>query len=278
MKIQRILLLGLLLCCIAAAPVSAVIAEISFLGPVEDVRTDEGTMLVSADGRFGLNFTPDPPVLVVDPIVSTAVEGTVPGGAAGIALFEKGAYATVTVLGTENGTWIAAGTLKQTSQGEYVLTNLAGDPAATPVPFVGDYTVTYTAEPACTNETGTVCPAASVNVTLTTEGRAVWSESLAPGESFTWNGRNDGSAIEVTFVSGEAPNPSSEGMAGPQPVSTFIVTVTPPIGLTLSDPVITAPTAAESPAPGETTPASAGLLPVTVLIALFAAACILVRR
>ncbi len=278
MKIQRILLLGLLLCCIAAAPASAVIAEISFLGPVEDIRTDAGTMLVSADGRFGLNFTPDPPVLVVDPIEPTAIEGTVPGGAAGIALFEKGTYATATVLGTENGTWIAVGTLRQTPEGDYVLTNLAGDPAATPVPFVGDYTIAYTAEPACTNETGTVCPAAAVNVTLTTEGRAVWSERLAPGESFTWNGRNDGSAIEVTFVSGEAANPAAPGMAGPQPISTFIVTVTPPIGLALSEPGVAAPTATESPAPTGTTPAAAGLLPVTVLIALFAAVCILVRR
>ncbi|MDN7026064.1 hypothetical protein FGU65_14440 [Methanoculleus sp. FWC-SCC1] len=277
MKFQRLLLLGLLLCCIAGVPASAVIAEISLLGPVEDVKQNEGTMVVSAAGQFGLNFTTDPPELVVDPIEPTMIEGTVPGGAAGIALFETGTSAAVTTLGAEDGTWIAVGTLKQTPQGEYVLTNLAGDPAAAPVPFAGDYTLTYTAEPACTSETGTVCPAAAVNVTLTTEGRGVWSERLEPGDAFTWNGRNDGSAVEVTFVSGEAPNPSSSGMAGPQPVSVFIVTVTPPIGVALADPGITAPTVAESPAPAGTTPA-AGLLPVTAFLALLAAACVLLRR
>jgi len=278
MKRFALLLIALLL---SIVPSSAVIAEIAYIGKVEDVTPTAETMVVNASGRLGLAFDQGAASLVVDPVRPVVLNGTVPGGAAGVAFFQTGTYSAVTVLGCDDGPWIAAGTLKQTPQGDLVITGLAGDPAAIPVPFVGNYTISLEEEPDCANATGTIAPAIAANVTLFADGREVYTERLLPGQNFTWNGRNDGSAVAVTFLSGEAPAqscPGKAGMTGPQPISICIVNVTPPIGLMLSDPVLPV----ETPTvPADTTPASpqsAGLMPLTALIGLFAAAIILMRR
>jgi hypothetical protein len=281
MNQSAVFLIALLLCCVAVFPASAVIAEFSCMGPVEETNAQDGTVIISAAGRLGLSFETDPPTLVVDSIEPVVIKGPAPGGAAGLALFEKGAFVTVTTLGSTDGEIIAIGTVKQTPQGDYRLVNLAGDPAATPVPFAGDYAISYTAEPDCAHASGTAAPATAVNITLRSEGMDIWSQRLEPGQNFTWNGRNDGSAVEVVFVAGEAPAQScsgSAGMVGPQPVSTFIITVTPPIGLALSEPSIPAPTATAPPSvPPANTPRAAGLLPATALFALIGAGWALKR-
>lgn len=61
----------------------------------------------------------------------------------------------------------------------------------------------------------------------------VEEKTLTPEESFTYNGRNDGSAVMVKFISGKAAAqscPGMSGMTGPQPRSVFVIEVTPPVG------------------------------------------------
>jgi hypothetical protein len=101
-----------------------------------------------------------------------------------------------------------------------------------PVPLIGDYSVETLTIPDCTSCTGTVCTASSAKVTWKSTGTPVLEKTLMPGESFTYNGRNDGSSVTVKFVSGQAAAqvcPGKEGMTGPQAVSVFVINIVPPI-------------------------------------------------
>jgi hypothetical protein len=62
---------------------------------------------------------------------------------------------------------------------------------------------------------------------------AVMEKTLKPGESLVYNGRNDGSRVNVKFVAGQAAAqlcPGKAGMTGPQAVSTYVISIVPPVG------------------------------------------------
>ncbi len=64
------------------------------------------------------------------------------------------------------------------------------------------------------------------------KGIVVLERTLIPGESLSYNGRNDGSSIYVRFVKGQALSTACPGMAsvtGSQAVSVYVVQVVPPI-------------------------------------------------
>ena len=57
---------------------------------------------------------------------------------------------------------------------------------------------------------------------------------LEPRQVLLYNGQNDGSSVEVTFVKGEASSETCSGgrigMTGPQAISVYIIKVVPPVG------------------------------------------------
>ncbi|TAJ45417.1 hypothetical protein [Methanofollis fontis] len=259
----------LIVAAVCSAPAGAVILEVTVTGVVEEVRPSENLIVASADATVGQEYGNETVRTVYEPLEPTVMIECAPPDPAALGVISAGDAVALTLLGGMNGPCIAIGKLQETASGDPVITDLVGDPAAMPVPLVGEYALTYEAEPDCANATGTVAPALSVNVSLYAEGMEVFEKTLLPGESFTWNGRNDGSAVNVTFIGGEASSascPGSEGIVGPQAVATFIVAVTPPIGSDLTVPETTAtPTAAP------------GLLALSGVAAL-AGAVLLLRR
>jgi len=112
----------------------------------------------------------------------------------------------------------------------------------------------------------------------------IFTQRLLPGEYFTYNGRNDGSAVTVSFIAGEAlasACPECSVMAGPQPISTFVIEVTPPIGMELMDATLiesaTTPTKVPTPSTTSNTQPTPGFLSVTVVAGLIGALLILRR-
>ncbi|MGC9436197.1 MAG: hypothetical protein ACP5C4_09030 [Methanomicrobiales archaeon] len=264
-----------------SVPAAAVLSEYTVTGVVEEVRPSENVIVLSADSTIGYSYTEDTPRMLYEPMETPVMLEFAPPDRSAFDIVSAGDTAAVTMLGGLEGSCIAVGRLAQTPEGELVITDLVGDPRAMPVDLVGHYYLSYEAIPDCTNITGTTAPARAVNVTLFSEEWEVWDARLAPGDSMTWNGRNDGSVFEATFTSGEADSslcPGTEVMVGPQPVSTFDIRITPPIGLTLADakPATATPTGTASPT-ATTTPASPGLLAVTALAAL-AGALVILRR
>ncbi|MCX6692923.1 MAG: hypothetical protein NTW33_12995, partial [Methanoregula sp.] len=123
------------------------------------------------------------------------------------------------------------------------------------------------------------------------EGKAVFAKELKPGESFTYNARNDGSSVTVTFVKGQALSttcPGKEGMTGPQAISVYVVKVVPPISAaqtnlrtattTRPDEALTpVPTTAPTTSPVPTT-TKAGMLPLAAIGAIGLEGLVLVMR
>jgi len=52
--------------------------------------------------------------------------------------------------------------------------------------------------------TGTICIAGSATVAIRSDDRVVVNKAHLPGEVLSFNGRNDGSSVSVTFVNGQA--------------------------------------------------------------------------
>jgi len=263
-----------------SVPAAAVLAEYTVTGVVEEVRPSENVIVFSADSTIGYSFEGDKPRMLYSPLEPSVMLEFAPPDPSAFDIVSAGETAAVTLLGDLNGTCIAVGRLQQTPAGDLVITDLVGDPRSMPIDLVGEYYLSYEAIPDCANITGTTAPARAMNVTLFSGEWEVWDDRLAPGESMTWNGRNDGSVFEAAFISGEADSslcPGAGVMAGPQPISTFDIRITPPIGLELAD-AEPATTPAGTPSPtATTTPASPGLLAVTAVAAL-AAALLVLRR
>ena len=134
--------------------------------------------------------------------------------------------------------WIAVGLVGAEQTTRKHLLWMAGDPNAMVTPFVGNYKVTYTADPQCDSCVGSVCQANSVDVTAKTVGyNSVGDEytitdlgthTLMPAER--WNALETGNQqyLDILFINGEAPAsacPESGMIVGPQPVSNFFIKV-----------------------------------------------------
>jgi len=263
-----------------SVPAAAVLAEYTVTGVVEEVRPSEHAIVFSADSTIGYSFEENTTRMLYEPMDDPVMLEFAPPDPSAFDIVSAGETAAVTMLGDLNGTCIAVGRLQQTPPGDLVITDLVGDPRSMPIDLVGEYYLSYEAIPDCANSTGTTAPALAMNVSLFSGEWAVWEDRLAPGESMTWNGRNDGSVFKATFISGEADSslcPGAEKMTGPQPVSTFDIRITPPIGLELADAEpATSPGGTASPT-ATATPASPGLPAVTAVTGL-AAALLVLRR
>ena len=87
------------------------------------------------------------------------------------------------------------------------------------------------------------------------------TKTLSPGQSLFFNGRNDASSVNVTFVKGQALSsacPGKGGMVGGvQPVSDYLVHVVPPLSVTATAHGTDAAVTAEASAPASSGAASA---------------------
>jgi hypothetical protein len=114
-------------------------------------------------------------------------------------------------------------------------TDEIGDIGSLPTALIGDYAVSATTLPNCSACTGTTCKATTSNVTVTSGKMTVAQKTLLPGQSLFFNGRNDASSVNISFVKGEALSDSCPKYAGliggVQPVSDYIVHVVPALGM-----------------------------------------------
>jgi hypothetical protein len=220
--------------CVCAGTVSAVLLEVTSRGTVAAVDPLNNTMTIANPGQYGCVYpSGGQPDCTFAPAASVPLTGTVPDKAVFSAI-KTGDRVIVTGIGGADGRFITIAKLASGGPGEGLVTDAFGDPGTIPVPLIGDYAVAAETIPDCASCRGTVCTAASANVTITSSGKTVFSRILAPGNSLMYNGRNDASSVTVAFISGQAAAracPGTAVMTGPQPVSDFIITVVPPLGM-----------------------------------------------
>ena len=187
-------------------------------------------MTINVTHQYGCVFGNNTTNCTWDPITPQILNGTAPVADL-FSTVKVGNTVEATSIGGPGGRWIAIGTLFPTPGIEnWFATDVFGDPDAAPAPLTANYGLTYNTTPDCTKCNGTVCNASSVNITITRVGADVFDKMLRPGENFEYFDRMDNSSIWVKFVSGEASSslcPNATMMTGIQPVSVFVVHVTP---------------------------------------------------
>lgn len=260
-------------------PAAAVELEEVYLGKVTKADPATSTLDVKISAKWdGKQYAP------VDPVTISATSTF-------DALFEnikQGDEVVGTLMGGEK--WIAIGLVGAKQSTQKQMSWLIGDPNVMVSPFVGNYKVTYTANPKCDSCIGSVCYAQSAEVTVTTVGydgngreytaSELGTRTLLPAE--TWNAveKDNQQYLSIYFRKGEAPTsacPNAPMMVGPQPVSDFfiksmsvasgiptetpVVEETTAVPATLPETVSTpSPTSAPTPVPTPTTTPGFGLI------------------
>jgi hypothetical protein len=263
-------LISALLLVSIAAPAGAVLQQFTYLGTVTALDPVSESVTIRADAEYGCIYPAGggAPGCSFSAITPQELSGTSPDGIVFTRL-TRGDRVVVSSLGSPGVEWVGIARVIAVSGTEnWEATDIIGDPATIPVPLIADYGFSYETIPDCNTCTGAVCTALSVRVNLTSSGMSVVDRSMNTGQSFTYSGRNDNSSVEVLFMGGQAAAllcPEKTGMVGPQPVSTFIIHVNPPIGLVTQVPLSTMPTAegiAAKVTPGTTpAPTKSGFLP-----------------
>jgi hypothetical protein len=282
-----ILIISLFLCCMCV-PVSAVMQEVTIKGTVATLNPPKNTITIEHPQQYGCNYTANgTPVCTYIPISVEVLTGTVPD-AATFSVFKSGDTVVATSIGGPGETWITLAKLLGSRSNEELVTDIIGDIRTVPTPLIGNYAMDATTVPDCSICTGTTCSATSANVKVMSDGKDVSAKSLKPGESYTYNGRNDGSSLAVTFVKGEALSNSCPGkaaMTGPQAISVYRVTIILPISAAQTN-IRTATTTRPEEArtvllPTVSTPLTttkAGMMPFAAIGAIGLAGFILVMR
>ncbi|WP_292426418.1 hypothetical protein [Methanoregula sp.] len=233
-------------------PGSAVVLQVTVKGTVADVSLANNTLTISDPEQYGCDYGSgiSAPVCSWTPLNTSTLTGTVPDAAA-LPVFAKADQVVAVSLGGTGGTWIALAKLYGSGASADYAIDEVGDIGSLPTALIGDYAITATTTPDCSACTGTTCTATGSNVTITSGTMTVAQKTLVSGESLFFNGRNDASSVNVTFMKGEALSESCPGYAGLiggiQPVSDYIVHVVPPIGTSVTATHITDESAA-SPA------------------------------
>ncbi|MDE4908398.1 hypothetical protein L0665_07205 [Methanogenium marinum] len=294
---MKFLIILLIAMCIVM-PAAAVELEEIYLGKVTKADQASGALDVKISAQWdGKQFAPVDPVTILG--TSTFDE-----------LFEninQGDEVVGTLMGGE--TWIAIGLVGSKQSTQKQVSWMVGDPNAMVAPFVGNYKVTYTADPKCDSCVGSVCYANSVDVTTKTVAydsnskeytvSDVGTETLLPAE--TWDAAETGNQqyLQILFIKGEAPAsscPDAEMVMGPQPVSSFFiksVSVASRVSTTPESAIATTPVMEETTAMPATMPETETMAPVTttsptatpvpgfgIMMAIFgcAAALVVIRR
>ena len=285
-----VIVAALFLCCMCV-PVGAVIQQVTLKGTVATLSQPKNTITLEHPQQYGCNYPASgAPVCSYTPMSVEALTGTVPDAAA-FSLFKTGDPVVATSLGGAGETWITLAKLFGSRPNEDFVTDIVGDMGTIPTPLIGNYVLDATTVPDCSACTGTTCTATSADVKVKSEGKEVFAKTLKPGESFSYNGRNDGSSVAVTFVKGEASSstcPGKSSMPGPQAISVYVVKIVPPISAAQVDirtATTTRPEEALTPIPPTASTAStpipttkSGMLPLSAIGAIGVAGLILVMR
>jgi hypothetical protein len=229
------LLIPALILCLCVLPVAAVIQEVTVKGTVSAVDKDKNSITIVNPQQYGCTYPASgAPVCSYTAMSESFLTGSVPSDSA-LTIFHIGDTVVATSLGGAGGSWISIAKLYNAlPAGEYVI-DITGDPGMIPTPLAGDYALDIATSPDCTSCFGTTCKAVTSHVFVLSSGTRVLEKTLEPHQTLLYNGRNDGSSVEVTFVKGEASSQTCSGrtgMTGPQPVSVYLVHVVPPIGFT----------------------------------------------
>jgi len=280
---------ALLILAACILPVGATVLEVTLKGTVSDLSVANNTLTLASPLQYGCQYGAGAPVCSWTPLNIASVSGTVPDPAA-FSVFANGDQAVAVSFGGTGGTWITLAKLYGSGASADEATDEIGNlnslqPAAvTPVSLIGDYSVQANAVPACSVCNGTSCAAVSSNVTIASGNASVAQQILRPGQSLVFNGRNDASSVNVTFIKGQADVSACPGtpagMSGTQPLSDYIVHVVPPLSITSANQGSGTPAAPESSAPAAT-PTLTSALPFACLSILglgIAALAIFCRR
>ena len=294
-KPLRSLLIPALILFLCILPAAAVVQEVTVKSSVSTLSPQKDTLTIGYPLQYGCSYpATGSPVCTYTPTNFSSLTGTVPNDAA-FTIFGTGDPIVGTSFGGAGGRWIALAKLFGSRPNEENVTALVGDPGSIPTPLIGDYALDITMNPDCTACTGTLCTATSADVNVLSGGSRVMQKTLKPGGALLFNGRNDGSSLSLTFISGEATSATcagGAGMAGPQPVSVFVLTVVPPAAFAQTDirtATTTRPdealTTVQSASTTETSPPAtipvatkAGSLPFAVVGALGFTALLLAAR
>lgn len=235
-KSAFVLFLAALLCCLVL-PASAVIQEVTLKGTVSAMNADKNLLTIQNPAQYGCNYpATGAPICSYAPMNLSILAGTAPDPTT-FSVFKTGDPVVATSFGGAGQTWITLAKLFGTGAGQEYVTDIVGDAETVPTPLAGNYSLILVTNPDCAKCTGTVCTAGSASVAIWSDNRVVANKTLMPGENLFFNGRNDGSSVNVTFVNGEALPGSCQKstvsiIGGAQPISDYIVSVVPPIGMT----------------------------------------------
>jgi hypothetical protein len=222
----------LIFCIFLSVPVGAALLEVTVKGPVDTISPAKNTLTIENPLQYGCSYpTTGLPACSYIPINKSTLTGTVPDAAA-FTVFNIGDQVIATSIGGPGETWITVAKLYGSRPNEELVTDVVGDLRTIPAPFIGDYALEISTVPDCSGCSGTACTAASATVNVKSKGIKVLERSLIPGESLSYNGRNDGSSMYVRFVKGQALSTTCPGMAsitGSQALSVYIVKVVPPL-------------------------------------------------
>jgi len=289
-----VIVAALFLCCMCV-PVSAVMQEVTVKGTIATLSQPKNTITIEHPQQYGCNYPASgTPVCTYTPMSVEVLTGTAPDVSA-FSVFTNGDPVIATSIGGAGETWITIAKLFGTRSNEELVTDIVGDFRTIPTPLIGKYALDATTIPDCSVCTGSTCTATSANVRVMSEGMEVFTKTLRPGESFTYNGRNDGSSVTVTFVRGEALSatcPGNAGMTGPQAISAYRVSIVPPISAgqtNIRTATTTRPDEALTPLPPSDTSAAsttsppvpttqAGMLPFAAIGAIGFAGLVIVMR
>lgn len=260
-------IIPVLFLCLCVLPAAAVIQEVTVKGMVSSVNTADKTITIENPEQYGCNYPAGgAPVCSYTLMNSSFLTGTVPVDSA-LTVFNIGDTVVATSLGGAGGEWVSLAKLYNgLPKGEYVI-DITGDPGTIPTPLAGNYALDLSTVPDCTTCFGTTCKASTTTVNILSDGTRVLEKTLSPRQAAFYNGRNDGSSVEVTFVKGEAMADTCAGrtgMTGPQPISVYIVHVVPPIGFAdqfKETPTTVPPTVETTTIP----PTKSGSLPLAVI-------------
>ncbi|MDD5143149.1 hypothetical protein [Methanoregula sp.] len=272
------LIVPVLLLCFCVLPAAAVIQEVTVKGMVSSISKEDKTITIENPEQYGCSYPASgDPVCSFTQMNTSFLTGSVPVDSA-LTIFNVGDTVVATSLGGAGGNWIAIAKLYNgLPAGEYVI-DTVGNPGSIPTPLAGDYSLDLSTAPDCTTCFGTTCTAVTSSVNILSRGTRVLEKTLGPRQAAFYNGRNDGSSVEVTFVKGEASSATCVGgsslMAGPQPISVYIIKVVPPIGFTEQFKVT--PTAVPTEVPTTIPPTKSGSMPVAVIGAMGIGAALLV--
>ncbi|MEN6397098.1 MAG: hypothetical protein ABFC78_11530 [Methanoregula sp.] len=270
---------ALLFLAACAVPAGAVVLQVTVKGTVADVSPAHNTLTISDPLQYGCDYGSgaSAPVCSWTPLNTSTITGTIPDPAA-LSVFAKGDQAIAVSLGGTGETWIALAKLYGTGASADNATDEIGEIGSLPTTLIGDYAVNAETTPNCSACNGTACTATTSHVTITSGTMTHAQKTLQPGESLFYNGRNDASSVNVTFMNGEALSDSCPGYAGltggVQPVSDYIVHVVPPLGTSMTRQITEESTASLTSVPASLSITTA--VPTTQKSALpFAALCVL---